>query len=237
MKQQIDLLVKLQEKDQTLDQLVEQIRQGPERIREIEGQLKILEKDFECEKGRIKELRKWQRQYEAEVEEGAAQIKKADGRLLAIKSNKEYQALLKEIENAGKANAKKEDEILHCMEEIERLNTALKDKDKNLAVKRESFEKEKKAIKTKVSRDQKQLCELEKRRTDRAKTIHPELLSKYEQIRERGGNLAVVLVENTTCSGCHLNIPAQMYNELQRMDSLKLCPHCNRIIYWKESTA
>jgi predicted nucleic acid-binding Zn-ribbon protein len=237
VKEQIDLLVLLQEKDQTLDQLKQQIRQGPEQIRELEGQIETLEKDFECEKGRIKELRKWQRQQEAEVEDGAAQINKAEGRLLAIKSNKEYQALLIEIENAGKVKAKKEDEILHCMEEIERLNKAHKDKDKSLAVNRESFEKEKLAIKNKVSRDQKQLCELEKRRADRAKTIRPEILSKYEQLRERGGDLAVVLVENTTCSGCHLNIPAQMYNELQRMDSLKLCPHCNRIIYWKESTA
>ncbi len=40
-------------------------------------------------------------------------------------------------------------------------------------------------------------------------------------------------VTDAVCQGCHMNIPPQMYNELQREDSLKMCPSCERIIYWQ----
>ena len=43
---------------------------------------------------------------------------------------------------------------------------------------------------------------------------------------------ALAPARNSICMGCHMNIPPQTYNELQRFDSLKLCPFCNRILYW-----
>jgi predicted nucleic acid-binding Zn-ribbon protein len=49
----------------------------------------------------------------------------------------------------------------------------------------------------------------------------------------RKGGIAISQVVNATCSGCNMNIPPQMYNELQKRDSLKFCPNCERIIYWK----
>jgi hypothetical protein len=44
--------------------------------------------------------------------------------------------------------------------------------------------------------------------------------------------LAVVAVKDGTCRGCNMRIPPQLYNVLQRGNSLELCPTCNRIIYW-----
>ena len=64
--------------------------------------------------------------------------------------------------------------------------------------------------------------------------IEPELMKTYITIRENRGT-AVAGVNDAVCQGCHLNIPPQMYNELQRCDSLKFCPHCQRIIYWMTS--
>jgi len=39
-------------------------------------------------------------------------------------------------------------------------------------------------------------------------------------------------VRNGTCQGCNMNIPPQLYNQLQRGDTIELCGTCNRIIYW-----
>ncbi|NJL58289.1 MAG: hypothetical protein HC887_00235 [Desulfobacteraceae bacterium] len=52
----------------------------------------------------------------------------------------------------------------------------------------------------------------------------------YLKVRQRVGNLAVASVSNAVCSGCNMNIPAQLYNELHRFDSLRYCPFCRRII-------
>ncbi|MBW1675116.1 MAG: hypothetical protein JRF30_04305 [Deltaproteobacteria bacterium] len=235
MKEQINLLVKLQEKDRVLDRFRWQIREGPERLQDLEKKLEGVEEDVEADKRRIQELKKTQRDYEAEIEDGLAHIRKSRGRLMGIKNNKEYRALLREIEETEKGNADKEDRILSCLEELEKLNKELEAKEKGLSAMRDSLESEKTAIAKEVAHVREELSDTEKSREKLVQTIAPELLSKYEQIKARSGGIAIALVNNATCSQCHLGIPPQMYNELQRQDSLKFCPNCQRIIYWKEA--
>lgn len=233
MKRQIDLLVKLQEKDRALDRLRWQIREGPERLQGLEKELGALEENIETDKGRIQDLKKTQREYEAEIEDGLARIKKSRGRLMNIKNNKEYRALLREIEDTEKGNVDKEDKVLGCLEELEDLNKELEAKEKDLSVMRDRLESEKKAIAKEVARFHEKFSGVEKSRKELLQIIDPQLFAKYEQIKATSGGIAVALLNNATCSECHLGIPPQMYNELQRQDTLKFCPNCQRIICWK----
>ena len=114
------------------------------------------------------------------------------------------------------------------------MSQVLRDKEKDLMSERERVEKESKAIEAEVNDAQIRFAAEEKQRAEMASIVDPELLAKYEHLKTILGGLAVAFVENTTCSGCHVNIPPQMYNELQRRDSLKFCPNCQRIIYWKD---
>jgi hypothetical protein len=237
VKEQINFLVKLQEKDRGLIRLRWQIREGPERLQGLEKELQALEEDVEADKKRIQDLKKTQREYEADTEDGLARIRKSRGRLMSIKSNKEYRALLREIEDAEKGNADKEDEILGSLEEIETLSEELEAKGKGLSAMRDRLEKDKTAISKEVARVHEELSDIEKSREKLVQTIAPQLLAKYEQIKAKSGGIAVALVNNATCSECHLGIPPQMYNELQRQDTMRFCPNCQRIIYWKEAEA
>ena len=141
MREQIDLLVKIQEKDQTLNQLRRQMQEGPQRIKESERALEGIEQDLEAYRRQIQESQKLQRQYEAEVEDAVERVRKSKARLLTIKNNKEYHAVLKEIEDTERKNVQKEDEILGCMEEIEGLKKTLQDKERDLSAMKERFDK------------------------------------------------------------------------------------------------
>ena len=66
-----------------------------------------------------------------------------------------------------------------------------------------------------------------------ASALDARLRQKYEQIFERRGGTAVVEVRNGTCQGCHMNLPPQLFNELQRTRDVRLCPNCNRILFWR----
>ena len=233
MKRKIDLLLKLQEKDRALDRLRRQIREGPERLQGLERELGALEKNVEADKGRIQDLMKTQRDYEAEIEDGLAHIRKSRGRLMSIKNNKEYRALLREIEATEKGIVDKEDRVLGCLEELENLNKELEAKGKDLSGMRDRLESEKKAMAKEVACIHEEFSDVEKSRKELLQTIDPQLFAKYEQIKATSGGIAVALVNNATCSECHIGIPPQMYNELQRQDTLKFCPNCQRIIYWK----
>ena len=233
MKKQIDLLVELQSKDQTIDRLKWQMRKGPERLQGLEKELHSLEQEIENNKVRIEELKKAQREHEVEIEDGIAHIKKSRGRLMNIKSNKEYRALIKEIEETEKGNAEKEDKILVCLEELEKLSSEIEAKEDGLLALQDQLKSEEITTAREVADFKEELADVDSMKAKLLQTIDAQLLTKYEQIKARTGGIAVALVNNATCSECHLNIPPQMYNELQRQDSLKFCPNCQRIIYWK----
>jgi len=235
VKRQVDLLLKLQEKDQTIKQLRWQIRQGPERLKGLQAQLETLEQVIEADKKRVQELQQGQREYEGDIEDGVAHIRKSRGRLMGIKNNREYKALLREIEDTEKENAKREDKVLECLEEIEGLNQGFDLKENELSTLGDGLESERKAVDEEVARIQEELAKVEQGREGLMQTIDSNLLGKYKQIKTMSGDIAVSLVSHATCGACHLGIPPQMYNELQRQDSLQFCPHCQRIIYWKEA--
>lgn len=237
VKDQINLLVRLQEKDEALDLLRKQLAAMPQQIKELERKVADMKAELEAEQERLQKALMAQREYEAEVEDNIAHVKKSKVRLLSIKSNKEYQALLKEIEDTERSKAENEDRMLAYMEEVERLNQNLKEKEKDLSTVRQTLDSKRKKIESEITEVQEELSRAEKEREKIAKALRPELLGRYEHIKARSGGIAVACVENATCSACHLNIPPQMYNELQKGDSLKFCPHCERFIYWKANSA
>jgi predicted nucleic acid-binding Zn-ribbon protein len=154
---------------------------------------------------------------------------------MSIKNNREYKALLREIEDTEKENAKREDKVLECLEEIEQLNQGFELKEGDLSKLQDTLQAEKKAVNEEVAHIQEQLTDVERGKEGLMQSIDPNLLGKYQQIKKMSGGIAVSLVNHATCGACHLGIPPQMYNELQRQDTLQFCPHCQRIIYWKET--
>jgi predicted nucleic acid-binding Zn-ribbon protein len=78
-----------------------------------------------------------------------------------------------------------------------------------------------------------EIASLQGAREHAAKAVRPDVLKKYSAIHMKKG-LAVVAVVSGTCSGCRMRIPPQLFNILQRGNSIELCPTCNRIIYWSK---
>ncbi len=96
------------------------------------------------------------------------------------------------------------------------------------------MQQEKVEVQRDITQDQQDLKTLQVDWESVAESIDPEIINTYNTIKDTIGGIPVAAVSNAVCQGCHMNIPAQMYNELQRADSIKKCPHCQRIIYWKQ---
>lgn len=74
----------------------------------------------------------------------------------------------------------------------------------------------------------------EQKRIDLQRDVPDELLVRYERIKKRNKGVGVTSVWKAVCNGCHMNIPPQLYNELQKSDDLLSCPNCNRIMYFQD---
>jgi predicted nucleic acid-binding Zn-ribbon protein len=121
------------------------------------------------------------------------------------------------------AQAKNSKEYMAAQREIEQRREALK----------ASISKDGDAAKTRMDEIQAKIAELRSERDKLAADVKPDVLKRYSSIRMRRG-LAVVSVRNGTCQGCNMNIPPQLYNVLQRGQTVETCPSCHRIIYWEE---
>jgi predicted nucleic acid-binding Zn-ribbon protein len=131
--------------------------------------------------------------------------------------------------------SKFEDEILAGLEQIESTQKELKDHQARLQTQTSLIRAEKESVLNESREMAEQLRHLETAAANLSRQVVPEVLTLYRRVQaQKTDGVAIVPATASVCRGCHVNIPPQMYNELQRVDRLKNCPNCDRIIYWKE---
>ncbi len=234
LKEQILNLVKLQNIDIESNNIKSMLESVSEKYNVLDNRLKEFERNIGEKESMIDELKKEYRSYESEMEMHISKIEKSKEKLQAVKTNKEYQALLKEIDDLNAMNSKKEDDMIVCLEGIEGAENEITGKREEYKELSDDIKDEKEVIEQKSKDGAKKLTELEKDWIIISKKMETQLLEKFIKVKEKVGGVGVVAVNNGVCHGCNMNIPPQMYNELQRFDSMKMCPHCQRIIYWEK---
>jgi len=122
------------------------------------------------------------------------------------------------------------------IEGIESKKKAIAQMEKDTSDLRAIVADEEKVVETKVAEVRAKVAEERTVRDVVAAKVRPDILKKYGSIRMRRG-LAVVPVVKGTCQGCHMSIPPQLYNLLQRGTTVETCPTCARIIYWSDLMA
>ena len=232
MKEQLSYLIELQKLDLIIGRIISKKSELPEKIVQMDEEFAFSAKSVEESKKKFEELNKLQGEKEDKLKKGIDILKKTKDRLLEVKTNKEYQAMLKEIETIENRNSGSEDEIISGLDQIDHMRAEVRAKEKDFETHRSQYEKEKEKIEKEISQLDYDLADAEKRTDDLRKQIRDELLKRYETIKGRRNGIAVASVWKEVCGGCHMNIPPQMYIELQKSEDLLSCPNCNRIIYW-----
>jgi predicted nucleic acid-binding Zn-ribbon protein len=149
-----------------------------------------------------------------------------------VKTNKEYQALLSEIETFKEAGGRIEEEILLVMDEIDELKKQLSRREKEIAVTLEKVEAEKREIQAKMEQDEVVWKEKSARKEVLSKKVESKLFKLYNMLREKRQGIGMVSIKNETCQGCFVNVPPQLFIEVQKNNAINRCPNCNRILYW-----
>jgi len=236
MREQIEVLVKLQQIETETVQIKSALNDVSKRLEDLDSEVKIFEQTIEEQEHIINDLKKQYRDYESNIQLNLEKEQKIQAKLRSVKNNKEYQALLKEIEDVRGKNSETEDkmiEFLDRMDITEKIIATKKDEYINIF---ERAKSEKESIKQNAEARKKRLAELDMESAEVSGLVDPEFLKRYLIIKEQDpGELAVVPVKDAVCHGCNVNIPPQLYNELFRCDSLRFCPNCQRIIYIKDS--
>ncbi len=234
-KKQIDTLVKVQQIEIETGKLKVYLEKVPSRISSLERELEEFIRSVEGDEAEIEEFNKQYRALETDVQLNLSKIQKSQEKLRSVKTNKEYQSSLKELDDIKAINSRLEDEMLEFLEKIETAEKAIKDRKQHYTEIVDESNREKESIEREAERRQENLVDLEAKRVATAAELDAGFIKIFNQVKAKQANLvAIVAVQDAVCQGCNMNIPPQVYNELQRCDSLKYCPSCFRIIYWQD---
>ena len=235
MKEQIKVLVKIQHLDTESVRIKSTLNDVSKKLENLDSSLKEIEQTIKDQESVLNELKKQYRDYESDVKMNLVKNKKSQEKLRSVKTNKEYQSLLKEIEDVNSKNSSIEDKMIECLDRMDEAEEIISKKKDEYLLFSDRIKSEKENIEREAGINKKKLDEINMDRKNVSGLIDSQLFEKYLVIKEQQqGGLAVVPVKNAVCHGCNVNLPPQLYNELFRYDSLKFCLNCHRIIYLKE---
>lgn len=237
MKAQLQLLWKLQTLERQIEEAQKAKESHPLALARLQGLLKEQEEKQEADKRRIEELEKERVKMEGELEMENERIKRSQLKLLEIKTNKEYLALLQEIEGGKERNSQREEDIIRLLETIDQLKADYASTVARAQKERVEIENEQAKIKEQMVKVEQDIVRWHQSREGILGELAPEHVERYNTLKKKRNGIAIVLVKNEGCQGCYVNIPPQMYNEVQKYKEIIVCPNCNRILYWENKSA
>ncbi|MBU0544349.1 MAG: hypothetical protein KKH97_03285 [Proteobacteria bacterium] len=232
MREQIGIVVQLQEIEIKINKIKAALEVIPEKMSRLDKAIRDAEQGLEMKKSLVDELKKKYRLNESDYQANLSMLGKSQEKLAAVKTNKEYQSILKEIDDIKAKNSRVEDEMLKSLDVIEITERETVTLRKEFLETKDLIDGEKEIIGKKIEQSEMDLAELDEKRGSISKNIDKELMLKYNIVKGLTKGTAIAPALDSICRGCDMNIPPQMYNDLQRFDSIKFCPHCQRIIYW-----
>jgi uncharacterized protein len=229
---QIKALIDLQKVDFEIHGLRKELAAYPELEKMSEASFEKKKANLKAAEENFKSAQKMLKEKEMDLGGKEEKIKKLQGQLYQLKSNKEYAAMELEIKGAKADNSLLEEEILRLMDTVDQTKAGV-------ATEKELLSQEEKKFKAVVDDLKKKSADLqtriqteeEKRKTHTAKVDH-KMLAQYDKILKGRDGLAIVPVVNQSCGGCHMGFPPQTVNEIQMGTKVIYCESCARIIYW-----
>jgi len=234
---QLEHLIQLQQIDSKIRAIQRTIEDVPGKITEVESPLQDSQNVLNRIKQQYDAFEKKKREKERALEDINDKINKLKMRTGEIKTNKEYQALLKEIKTVEDDRSSIEDDILSAMEDADTLGKQIKTEEQNYRINKEKVEALKKDIENEKSETEKELLTVQGIREKVIEAVDSEVYDQYFMLLEICGGLAVIEVKDEICQGCNMNIPPQLFVELKKNEEIYNCPHCRRIIFYKNSTS
>lgn len=231
-------LLRLFRADQALREAVAHLDSITKEVRTQESRNAATRERLTAAQARLKELQARSANHELDLKMREEHIEKLRNRQQTAANNKEYQALLVEINTAKVDRAKIEEATIKLMEQVEtataevsRLTTTLEADSAKLAELQARVGDKAAAAKAEVDR-------LRPERDAAAAALKPELVVQFDRLAERFDGEAMAAIdkpnpreEEYLCLGCNITLVTNVFNQLKTRDDVVTCPSCRRILY------
>ena len=231
LKTQLTNLVDLQKIDSELYTLRYEKDAKPKEISALEAAFEEKKQSLANIEKKSLDLQKQRKDTELELAVKEESIKKLQTQLYQLKTNKEYQTMLKEIGDTKADASVIEDKAIQVLEQIDKTKAEVDDEKQRLQGGEKLLNEEKKNIENRIKEIDDRMAQLEAQRKQVTPGLDSKILVQYDRILLNRDGLAIVNVNNDSCQGCNLHVPPQVINLIKMYERIVICEACNRILY------
>jgi predicted nucleic acid-binding Zn-ribbon protein len=227
-----DLIIELQRLDTEIHNASLVLEGIPRLVQDVDKRIQATTKLVADAKDKMSQNQKKRRDLENEVKDLKVQSGKYKRQLNEVKTNKEYTALLREIEEAQRRVDTIEEAIIAEMLAADDVEEEIKAALHRQGQEEEVLKKEKIVLDEKLKETEARFAALNKEREALLPRIPREQIGLYEAIYQKKGGTALSPVTGDFCAMCHMRVRPQMLNEIRDRAKVILCEACGRILYW-----
>lgn len=231
MQAEVELLRELQDLDQKLSEVRRNRARFEGELAEVAGEVEKVQAMVTSLAGELDGLQTQRREIGQALTLEQDNVQKAEGRLPAIKTQKEYVAVLKEIDSAKKVNKELQDRIKAKDDEIAARSSDKSEKDEALAALEAKAAARRSELETGLAECDSQIDASGAKRDSLLAKLPAPLRKRYQMLIERRGGIAIVAAREGACLGCNMLLPPQLFNSLYTAQELQNCPHCHRLLF------
>jgi len=232
VRDQFRLLLALQQMDDRLHTLALEKQHLPQRLQAYEAACTAARRQLVQQQAAIEQSERQQRAYERELASHQEALRKTQSKVYDVKTNKEYSAILAEID-AGKQRLEVlEDQLLTLMEATDQQRQAYRVQEQQeqaalqeLAVQTRHIDQEQETLRRAMVAAQEQ-------RQQTVAAMDAKFYEQYQKVAAQHGGRVIAQLQEGVCSGCHLKLPPQLISEIRLQTQLFTCPHCRLILLW-----
>lgn len=234
-------LTRLQEVENRLRSAKAKLARSRRRVQTQDNQLRALVNELEAKKEEMRLIRMQSDRLELELKSREEHVTKLRAALNMAKSNKEYSAILTELNTSKADNSKLESQVLELMKVIEADEATCREIQKQIDEQKGRLDEVRAECDGQSSQFEAEIAEVEKDWKKAAKEVPSEALTIFKRVADSYDGEAISFVEQSdgrletySCGGCYMGLTNETVNQLMSRDEILRCGNCSRILVLRE---
>ena len=229
---ELQQLMQLQTIDYDLGELERSKEYLPDMMENLNREIEEVQTRLETAASTQEESRLRQSSLELEVATKQKELERYQQQMMSIKTNKEYDALVSQIDTLKQEIDTAETETLILIDKLSELKKEIEESKTQLSEIEDSNHKQLDILKDKINSIGDKVASKDKERAAVVTSIPRQVLTVYERVRRGKGGDVVVAVKRRACGACFKAFTPKKVQEIKGGGKIFTCDYCGRILYW-----
>ncbi len=232
MNNDLELLLKLQVIDYDIGELERSKEYLPDMMDNLKKELNESKDNVDQTTQNLEDGKVKQAQLELDMQTKEADLQKFQQQMMSIKTNKEYDALVAQIDSVKEGISSIETNLLEVIDQMAEFEKDIVSQKEKLDSVEENNSKQLQILQEKIDTIGNRMADKMNDRGDISSSIPKRTLSIYDRVRKGKGGTVVVSVKKRACGACYKALTPKKVQEIKKADLVLTCDHCGRIMYW-----